>query len=266
MQRLFSDLDRTLRGVFTEAESLERGQTGVAASRLALLALLLGASYGAFMGLFAVLQEGGPDARQLAANLVKVPLLFFLTLLVTFPSLCAFSALANSRLRAGLTLQLLLVSTTVSLAILASLGPVTGFFTLSTDSYPFMKLLNFGFFALSGFVGLGFLHRSLGPLFRRSSPEAPAQTTTETAETSEEDAEGADAFSESLRRRPQPGRVAGRGVVVVWSVIYALVGAQMGWILRPFVGDPNEGFSLFRERGSNVFLDVLKSLGDLLIY
>jgi hypothetical protein len=47
-------------------------------------------------------------------------------------------------------------------------------------------------------------------------------------------------------------------------VIYSLVGAQMGWILRPFVGSPGLSFQLFRGREANFFIDVLRTLGQLL--
>lgn len=49
---------------------------------------------------------------------------------------------------------LILASVAANLAGLASLGPITEFFTLSTSIYPFMKLLNFFFFAVSGLIGL----------------------------------------------------------------------------------------------------------------
>ena len=38
----------------------------------------------------------------------------------------------------------------------------------------------------------------------------------------------------------------------VWLVIYALVGAQMAWILRPFIGAPDLPFEWFREREANL--------------
>ena len=31
----------------------------------------------------------------------------------------------------------------------------------------------------------------------------------------------------------------------LWVVVFALVGAQMGWVLRPFVGNPNLPFTWF---------------------
>jgi hypothetical protein len=45
-------------------------------------------------------------------------------------------------------------------------------------------------------------------------------------------------------------------------VLYGLVGAQMGWVLRPFIGDPEQAFTLFRAREANFFLDLLRSLGE----
>jgi hypothetical protein len=38
----------------------------------------------------------------------------------------------------------------------------------------------------------------------------------------------------------------------------------MGWVLRPFVGNPNLPFSWFRERNSNFFEAVLRTLSALL--
>jgi hypothetical protein len=45
--------------------------------------------------------------------------------------------------------------------------------------------------------------------------------------------------------------------------MYAVVGAQMGWILRPFIGSPDLPFELFRERQSNFFQAVWRAFVDL---
>ncbi len=46
--------------------------------------------------------------------------------------------------------------------------------------------------------------------------------------------------------------VGGRGrVVTVWLGVFALVGPQMGWTLRPFVGAPGLEFAWFRPRGGS---------------
>jgi len=90
---------------------------------------------------------------QVLSTMLKVPVLFFLTLAVTFPSLYVFNALVGSRLSILSVLRLLVILLTVMLTVLASLGPIVAFFSASTTSYPFMLLLNVAIFALSGFLG-----------------------------------------------------------------------------------------------------------------
>jgi hypothetical protein len=48
-----------------------------------------------------------------------------------------------------------------------------------------------------------------------------------------------------------------------WLVLFGLVGAQMGWVLRPFIGAPSLPFEWLRARESNFFEAVLRSLGAL---
>jgi hypothetical protein len=47
-----------------------------------------------------------------------------------------------------------------------------------------------------------------------------------------------------------------RTVFRCWMVLFALVGSQMGWVLRPFIGAPDQPFVLFRGRDSNFFAAV----------
>ena len=44
-----------------------------------------------------------------------------------------------------------------------------------------------------------------------------------------------------------------RTVFYCWIVLFGLVGTQMGWVLRPFIGSPDKPFTWFRARGSNFF-------------
>jgi hypothetical protein len=95
MKTWIRDVDGLLRGAFTRREDLEQGRITAPATKLVAAGLVLGAIYGLFMGLFAVLRPENPSWAQLFATTLKVPLLFLLTLLVTFPSLYVFSALAR---------------------------------------------------------------------------------------------------------------------------------------------------------------------------
>lgn len=251
---LIRTIDGVLRGRFTRRETLSSGRIDVPAVPIALASILLGCAYGCFMGLFALFTPGRPHHAidQFLATVVKVPLLFLLTLVVTFPSLYVVSALFDSRLEFRATLRLLVIAILVDLALLASFGPVTGFFTLSTTSYPFMVILNVVLFGVSGLVGLGFLRRALDGVFGRGAPPSSNDETSNSAlENPPEDAPS--------NQGPQP---ASR-IFTIWILIYAVVGAQMGWILRPFIGNPNLPFQFFRPRGSNFFEAVMAALHQL---
>lgn len=258
MNHWLTTTDRLLRGGFTRPDDLRQGRIRAPLTALVGLGLGLGAIYGAFMGLFGILRPENPEPLQLLATTLKVPLLFLLTLVVTFPSLYVVSALANSRLRAPDTLRLLLVAVAVNLALLASFGPVTAFFTLSTESYPFMVVLNVTFFTIAGLVGLTFLRRALAHVFAPST-DLPVEAA---HEASEQAAAAAPAPVAPAKRRK--GSRA-RRIFAAWTLIYAVVGAQMGWILRPFIGDPRLPLTLFRDRQSNFFAAVLDALYALVV-
>jgi len=262
MLKWLQELDGVLRGHKTDPHLLTTGKAAIQIKSLATLAIALGMIYGVFMGLYAVLTRTPPCVPQMIASAVKVPALFFLTLVVTFPSLYVFSALMGVRLGPKDTLRLIMVPITVNLAVLASLGPITGFFTLSTTSYHFMKLLNFVFFAVSGLIGLKVL---LTMLARLEAAQAQPDEVAPIEKDAPKSEDAADQTSPSTPPKPTAPRkdMAAQRTFQVWLVIYALVGAQMGWILRPFIGAPNLPFEWFRDREANIFVDVLRTIGEL---
>ncbi len=247
---IFKQLDSLLRGQRTTPDSLGGGANGLSARTFGAASLALGAAYGAFVGLFSVIGRPEPNWHQLLASIIKIPLLFLLTLFVTLPSLYVFSALMGCRLSFHAVLRLLVATIAVNLALAASLGPILGFFTLSTTSYPFMVVLNVLLLATAGIVALGFLMRTLRRLDESSiTPESPAPADMNTGiNTSPE------------QPRPEP---SSRAVFAIWIILYGLVGAQMGWILRPFIGNPDLAFQWFRPRTGNFFASLLHHLGRL---
>jgi len=243
------ELDGVLRGRKAEPELLAKGMSHIRIAPLAGVCVVLGVIYGIFMGLFSVLTRTPPCFEQMAAAAVKVPALFFLTLVVTFPSLYVFSALLGVPLGPKDVLRLILLPVVVTLAVLASLGPITGFFTLNTTNYPFMKLLNVFFFSISGIIGLKVLLNTL--------------TRLEVAQVLFVNLDEPLNDSASKPPRPVSHSISARRTFRVWLVIYALVGAQMGWVLRPFIGAPDLPFKLFRGREANIFIDVLRTIREL---
>ena len=241
------EIDGALRGEYTSRRVLRTGVISYSARRLALASLGLGMLYGLCMGSYAVFRGAEAPGLQVLASTLKVPMLFLLTLGVTFPSLYVFSALAGSRLTARGTLRLLVIAITVNLAVLAGFGPVVAFFTSCTESYPFIKLLNVAMFGVAGVISLVFLRRSLTPVF-----EAEGSV----REPEGEEEEGPIGSVRSDRRAKR--------IFLVWLFVYGVVGAQMGWVLRPFIGTPSRPFEWFRDRESNFFENVIETFRALL--
>jgi len=220
------------------------------------------------MGWFGLFTRTPPNYMPVIASVVKLPALFLLTLVVTFPSLYVFNALVGCRLDFAATLRLLIGAVVVNLAVAASLGPILAFFTISTTSYAFMVVLNVILLGVAGVVGLGFLLQTLRRLAapptyaRPAAPPAPAG-----ADPEGEAAPSPPRESGPLERPPvrHDDEVLGPAHLTfrIWVIIYGLVGAQMGWLLRPFIGNPWQEFTWFRHREGNFFQAVLAQLGHL---
>jgi hypothetical protein len=213
------------------------------------------------MGVFALTGGGSGASLQVVATMLKVPALFLLTLLVTLPSLYVFNAMVGSRLVFKSMLRLLVAALAVMLAVLASIGPIVGFFSFTTTSYPFMIVLNVIVYATAGFLGLAFL---LQTLHRLSIVQAttPAPTTEIVVV---DDGGGSNSMTDGPLDA-SGDHVLGRHVRTVfriWVIVFGLVGAQMAWVLRPFIGHPHQAFTWFRPTGSNFFEGVYTSLKAL---
>jgi hypothetical protein len=281
MWKWLNDLDRILRGEATQPEALREGSIRLPAVGLTVVLIILGMLYGASMGSFAVVRLGavGDCWQQMLASAIKVPAMFLLTLAITFPSLYVFNALVGSQLRFVSVLHLLIAALSVNLAVLASFGPIVAFFSVCTPSatgYPFILLLNVAVCAVSGFLGLNFLlqtlHRlsvvqtelwrakcreALAVIAAKSPPESLAQ------EAGAEAAILAQVVEPGSALDPLEGRVLGSHVKSVfgcWIIVFGLVGTQMSWLLRPFIGNPNQPFEWFRPRESNFFQAVWQTL------
>ena len=186
---------------------------GLRPGPLARATVVLAALSGACVGVYGATRPDGPEWRLVVAAMVKVPLLILLTVLVTFPSLYVFGSLLGGRLRAGALVRLVAAACAVLSAVAAGFGPVVAFFSVSTTSYPFVLLLNVAVFALGGLFAAGYVRRAVA--------------------------------------RSAPDDTTGRRVVLAWLVLFGLVGSQMGYVLRPFVGAPGVEFAWLRPRGGS---------------
>jgi hypothetical protein len=167
---------------------------------------------------------------QAISSAVKLPALYLLTLLICLPTLYFSNIIFGSKRSFPQHFALVLTAVSVISVLLFSFAPITLFFLITTNNYQFLILLNVIIFSLTGFIGISSLHQAAKIVL-------------------EQDGEGSD-----VRRK----------IIRSWLLLYAFVGSQLGWTLRPFFGTPDSPFQLFREREGNFYLSVLQSIMYLL--
>lgn len=181
------------------------------------------------LGLYGGVIGSDHSLYQAISSAVKLPTLFLVTLLVCLPTLHFFNVLYGASLSLRQNFALILTAITVTSVLLLSFAPVVLFFMITTSQYQFFKLLNVAFFALTGAIGVRFLGSGM-------------------AMVGEVDREGIESRRRSLR---------------AWVILYAFVGTQLAWTLRPFFGAPGLPFELFRDLGGSFYANILASLGEV---
>lgn len=262
-------LDRVLRGDAVRLDEDDNPTIEVPLIGIILSQLALGFVYGLCMSVYALRYHHTEQWERVLATMLKVPCVFLLTLVVTFPSLFAFNALVRSRLTFLTLFKLISASMAVMLAVLASLGPVMAFFSLTTENYAFIVLLNCIFFAAGGALGLVFLLRAV----KRLSMTLVATHWNRQRETRRQQVQGemtpepeSESNGSSSRFDDAPASGYATLVFWLWVVAFGLVGVQMAWIIRPFIGNPaadDTAFTIFREPTSNffsAFFSVIRTL------
>ncbi len=176
-----------------------------------------GALYGACMGTFAF--EFGQRTLMVLYAAIKVPLLIAMTTVLRLPGFFVFNTIAGLRDDFGKSLRGILASQGAFTLALAGLGPITMFVYLGGVNHRWALLFNALCFTIAtGFAQLVLLRR-YRPLIATNSRH--------------------------------------RAMLVVWVLLYAFVGIQMGWMMRPFVGNPAKEVTFFRDEPfSNAYVAV----------
>lgn len=183
----------------------------------------------AFFALYGAVMGSTHSLWQALSSGFKLPLLFLATLIVCAPTLYFFNLIFGSNQSLSQNIALILTAITVTAVVLLSFAPIVLFFLLTSSNYQFFKLLNVGVFTVAGVVGVLFLAQGMRLV---SAPRAD-------------------------------GGGARLAVVRLWILIYAFVGSQVAWTLRPFIGAPSMNFELFRQLGGNFYTNIFASLGEI---
>lgn len=183
-----------------------------------------------FLALYGAVMGSTHSLWQALSSGFKLPLLFLATLIVCAPTLYFFNLIFGSNQSLSQNVALMLTAITITAVVLLSFAPIVLFFLLTSSNYQFFKLLNVGVFSVAGIIGVIFLIQGMR-LVSASGDE---------------------------------GTNARQIVVRLWIIVYAFVGSQVAWTLRPFVGAPSMKFELFRQLGGNFYTNIVASIGEIL--
>jgi hypothetical protein len=68
----------------------------------------------------------------------------------------------------------------------------------------------------------------------------------------------------NLPPRVEQPRQASMSLLYIWIALFAFVGTQLAWTLRPFFGSPGEPFAIFRKLEGTFYADIIDTIGRLL--
>jgi hypothetical protein len=214
----------------------------------------------AFFAIYGAIVGASSSWQQVISSAIKLPALYLITLMICLPTLYFFDILFGSVLTFGQYAALILTTVSVISVLLFSFAPVTLFFLISIHEYNFFLLFNVAIFSITGLVGVKMFYSGM-------------QSITTSEEIPQPESYPVDDFlpSEPISRavgktfKVEDGLQKTRTrLLQLWLVLYALVGCQLGWTLRPFFGAPGETFNLFRNLEGNFYAQVWRSLLTLL--
>jgi hypothetical protein len=204
----------------------ESGDGSIGVSRGLALVIVGGGLYGTAMGGFGGFTGNGP--LQMTYSAAKVPFLIVVTAALAMPSFFVLNSLLGLRADFGDVLDALAVTQTAVAVILASLAPYTVVWYASTLDYHEALLFNAVMFAVASLAAQWVLRRRYVPL---------------------------------IARNPRH-----RVMLRAWFAMYAFVGIQMGWVLRPFIGQPGRPVTFFREDAwSNAYVFVFETVWAVIL-
>jgi len=187
--------------------------------------ILFGGFYGAVMASFTGLSPG--RFHQLLYVAVKVPVLLLVSFALCLPSFFVVNTVVGLRRDFAKVLRAIIAAQSCVALVLACLAPVTILFYLSTTDYAAALNFNGAIFAVAALGAQVVVRRYYASLIAASPRH--------------------------------------RILMYFWFFLYLFVAMQMAWILRPFVGNPYDPVSFFREEAwGNAYVEIFKKIGEML--
>jgi hypothetical protein len=181
-------------------------------------------------GLFGVVAGSYSGPAQAVSAAIKLPFLFFATFAICFPAFFVVQVLVGSRLRLEQVAVLIFGALALTSVLLAAFVPITAFFLITGANYYFQHLLNIAIAGVAGLFGMYALHEGLSVVCEKRGVY-PRKALT---------------------------------IMRAWVLLFAFVGIQLAWSLRPFLGDRNQPFRVFGTYQGNFYAAIMYAVNQLM--
>lgn len=219
--------------VFDSAEQVFRDRTAFFSEVQKAIGLLPKIRNAAIVWSAALLLSGAVVAvpggvYQMLASAIKLPFLIGVVTMAALPLLHLFALYFGAKMSFYQTAALVSGMLLIISTLMLAFSPALLVLWISVGHYGLHKLLCAAALALSSVLGILFLKQGMDKIAR-----------------------GGTRLREFL--------------FWLWAALYALVGGQMAWLMRPFAGSPNEPFQFFRGAGGSLYLDLIQTLRALIL-
>ncbi len=181
-------------------------------------------------GLFGLVAGSYSGPAQAVSAAIKLPFLFFATFAICFPAFFVVQVLVGSRLRLEQVAVLVFGALALTSVLLAAFVPITAFFLITGANYYFQHLLNIAIAGVAGIFGMYALHEGLSLVCEKRGVY-PRKALT---------------------------------IMRAWALLFAFVGIQLAWSLRPFLGDRNQPFRVFGTYQGNFYAAIIYAVNELM--
>jgi len=167
------------------------------------------------------------DPRQMLISIIKLPAMLLLTFGLSLPLFYVLTGLFGLRAAFPSLARAIVQGQLAFTILLGSLGPLVVMWYVSVPTYAPAVLVNGAAFAVAS-GGSHLVMRRLARTLGRGDRRC-------------------------------------RWLILAWTLVYVFVGIQMGWVLRPFIGEPGKPVQWLRPTAwGNAYVEVVQLVGRAL--
>lgn len=220
------DVYRLLEKIFRDRKAFYAGvQKGTDSRRQSLWAAV---AWAVALLVFGAVMGVPGGVYYMLASAIKLPLLVALVTLAALPLFHFLALYSGVPMSAYQTIHLTSGMLVIASVLALAFAPALLALWISVGHYGLYQLACVAVLALCG---------ALGILFAK---------------------EGLDKMAKA------PSRARGM-LFWIWAAVYALMAGQVAWLVRPFIGSPNEPFQLLRGTGGSLYRELARAAWNLLL-